>query len=106
MHFDRWGLSRETIGLLDLRQNIFSCGIFFCLIISSKYHNALQKAQMRYLVYYNLIRNTNTRPFEKIHPWLQDIAFGNMMIATIERSSPQYCEIDDWEENRYISRVL
>ena len=27
-----WGLSRETISLLYLRHNHFSCGIFFCLI--------------------------------------------------------------------------
>ena len=32
MHSGRWGLSRETISLLYLRHNHFSCGIFFCLI--------------------------------------------------------------------------
>ena len=32
MHSGWWVLSRETIGLLDLRHNLFSCGIFFCLI--------------------------------------------------------------------------
>ena len=32
MHSGWWGLSRETIGLLYLRHNHFSCGIFFCLI--------------------------------------------------------------------------
>ena len=32
MHSGRWGLSRETIGLLDLRHNHFSGQIFFCFI--------------------------------------------------------------------------
>ena len=32
MHSGRWGLSRETISLLSLRHNHFSCRIFFCLI--------------------------------------------------------------------------
>ena len=49
MHSGRWGLSRETISLLCLRHDHFSCGIFFCLIPQpiNQYHNALQKAQMR-----------------------------------------------------------
>ena len=47
MHSGRWGPSRETISLLYLRHDHFSCGIFFCLI-PLQYHNELQKSQMRY----------------------------------------------------------
>ena len=46
VHSGRWGLSTETISLF-YDMIIFPVGFFICLT-PCQYHNALQKAQMRY----------------------------------------------------------
>ena len=47
MHSGWWGLTRETISLLFLRHNHFSCGIFFFLI-PLPIPQCIPKGQMRY----------------------------------------------------------